>query len=578
MLVEGGYLVTNSHVVWPNTAVKVTFPDGTVVQNTPVVGWDLMADLAVLGPVSVSARPVALSDASAPPVGSEVLTVGYPGSPGDLPQPTLGSGLVSRHREWQQAGLTYIQSSAPIESGQSGGALISANGEVVGLTTYSTGETNQGLALASTDVALRVRSIIAGNDPSGIGKRLFLPTGGDIRHSGTLGTFWDTSGYVIQEPMGTRVSITLDGHNDFNFTVFDSTGLEVLFVDASFSGMEEGSFIIEYAESYFVVVGQSNESEGTFTISATHALTPVPDPDDQTDLRIGQAIQGSLDYPGDIDTYTIHLSSANKIQMETTSFALDTRLSIDFYGASYEEIIFDDDSGGGLFETDAQIIFRASRVREYFIVVDDNWYETGGYTLSIKDADPAAQLTQTTFASLFDLPERATSFGPEELRAAFNNLPPEFGELDLEEEGLSRPPEEFDDFLQHGIGFSVDDPLQIMLAYSGISTEEDRLGIELLSRSPETLLKYMTAQAGFDNRDIIDSGTLDVGSVGENAVGVWFEMGEEVVLVASLVMFVRGEYVGTVVSLVRPDTSPPISPRQAAQLLDAAFIEYLTNQ
>ena len=58
VLIEGGYVVTNYHVVWPYEAVWVVFPDGTELQNVPVVGWDSMADLAVLGPVDVSAQPL----------------------------------------------------------------------------------------------------------------------------------------------------------------------------------------------------------------------------------------------------------------------------------------------------------------------------------------------------------------------------------------------------------------------------------------------------------------------------------------------------------------------------------------
>ena len=57
VLIEGGYVVTNYHVVWPYQAVWVVFPDDQVLQNVPVVGWDSMADLAVLGPVDVPARP-----------------------------------------------------------------------------------------------------------------------------------------------------------------------------------------------------------------------------------------------------------------------------------------------------------------------------------------------------------------------------------------------------------------------------------------------------------------------------------------------------------------------------------------
>ena len=96
LLVERGYLVTNAHIVWPNDSVNVTFPNGTVIQNAPLVAWDLLADLAVLGPINVSAQPLALSDTAASAIGSEILVIVYPGSPGDPPQPTLSRGVVVR--------------------------------------------------------------------------------------------------------------------------------------------------------------------------------------------------------------------------------------------------------------------------------------------------------------------------------------------------------------------------------------------------------------------------------------------------------------------------------------------------
>lgn len=40
-------MVTNAHVVWPFETVRVTFPDGSEHLDVPVIGWDLMADLAI---------------------------------------------------------------------------------------------------------------------------------------------------------------------------------------------------------------------------------------------------------------------------------------------------------------------------------------------------------------------------------------------------------------------------------------------------------------------------------------------------------------------------------------------------
>ena len=402
LLVERGYLVTNAHIVWPNDSVNVTFPNGTVIQNAPLVAWDLLADLAVLGPINVSAQPLALSDTAASAIGSEILVIGYPGSPGDPPQPTLSRGVVARFREWQETGLTYIQSDAAIEGGQSGGALISDAGEIIGMTGYSIGETNHSLSLASSDLAPRIRSLISGSDPSGIGARLLPRTGGGIRHRGALETFWDTNAYVIQEPVGTEVDITLNSENDVDFSVYDSLGTKVLYVDEAYSGLETGSITIEYEDPYFLVISQLTEELASFTLSATHSLIPIPDPDDGGQVRVGQAVRGNIDYPGDVDTYSVRLTANQKVELSATSFLLDTFLAADFYGASDEQIIIDDDSGGGLFGLDSQIVYRAPHTGNFLVVINNIFNDTGAYTLEIANASPSSQLTSTNRADLFE--------------------------------------------------------------------------------------------------------------------------------------------------------------------------------
>ena len=402
MLINGGYLVTNSHIVWPNDSVLATFPDGTVIRNVPLAGWDLLTDLAVLGPVNVSAQPLILTESPAPAIGAEVLTVGYPGSPGDPPQPVLSRGIVSRFLEWSETELTYIQSDANIEGGQSGGVLLSDTGDVIGMTSYSLGEANYGLSIASSDLAPRIRSLIAGNDPSGIGVRLIPSTGGGIRHRGALGTFWDTRGYVIEEPVGTNVDITVNSEDDIAFSVYDSFGEETLYVDDAYSGPETGGASIQYQEPHFLVVSQLTEAPVSFILETSHPLIPVPDPDDGVKLNVGQSVSGNIDYPGDIDTFTVRLTADQKVEFSVSSSLLDTFLLADFQGAVDYEIIVDDNGGGGLFGLDSKIVYRAPHTGDFLVIVSENYYETGAYVLEIANASPSAQLTTTTWADLFD--------------------------------------------------------------------------------------------------------------------------------------------------------------------------------
>ena len=91
-LIDGGYLVTNAHVVWPYTETRVVFPDGSEHEGVPVVNWDLVTDLAVLGPVDTELPPLALADGENLPIGSEVYLIGYPGEVEKRPQPTINPG------------------------------------------------------------------------------------------------------------------------------------------------------------------------------------------------------------------------------------------------------------------------------------------------------------------------------------------------------------------------------------------------------------------------------------------------------------------------------------------------------
>ena len=63
-MIEGGYVLTNNHVVWPYDDVRVVLPDGTELEGVPVFNSDPLADLAVLGPIDVSAHWVG----TAPPM------------------------------------------------------------------------------------------------------------------------------------------------------------------------------------------------------------------------------------------------------------------------------------------------------------------------------------------------------------------------------------------------------------------------------------------------------------------------------------------------------------------------------
>src|SRR6202158_4757355 len=130
-----GDILTNAHVVDSASQVQVAFSDGHTATGQ-VKGVDQSADLAVVQ-VSGSAdqfHPLAGGDSDALKVGDTALAIG---SPFGL-QGTLTAGIISGLNRSSTAptgrALTgMIQTAEPIKPGNSGGALLDANGKLIGI-------------------------------------------------------------------------------------------------------------------------------------------------------------------------------------------------------------------------------------------------------------------------------------------------------------------------------------------------------------------------------------------------------------------------------------------------------------
>ncbi len=139
VIVDGdGHIVTNHHVIADADSVRVQLADGRGAAAT-VVGRDPDTDLALLriGLRKLPTMPLGRSDQLR--VGDVVLAIG---NPIGLSQ-TVTQGIVSATGRGQLGVATFenfIQTDAPINVGNSGGALINAAGELVGINTAVIGK------------------------------------------------------------------------------------------------------------------------------------------------------------------------------------------------------------------------------------------------------------------------------------------------------------------------------------------------------------------------------------------------------------------------------------------------------
>ncbi|MGD8115954.1 outer membrane-stress sensor serine endopeptidase DegS [Vibrio sp. TRT 29B02] len=132
---EKGYIITNYHVVAQADQIIVALQDGRIAA-AQLVGKDRRTDIAVLRVEGENLPVIPLNPDYSPKVGDVVLAIGNPYNLGQTT--TFGiisaTGRSSISADGHQA---FIQTDAAINEGNSGGALVNTQGELVGINTAS---------------------------------------------------------------------------------------------------------------------------------------------------------------------------------------------------------------------------------------------------------------------------------------------------------------------------------------------------------------------------------------------------------------------------------------------------------
>ena len=144
-----GYILTNNHVVDSADDIKVDLTDDRTV-TAKVIGTDKASDLALLKVSAANLHPIAFGNSDGVKVGDVVLAVGNPLGVGQ----TVTMGIISAKGRATGAGdggyEDFLQTDAPINHGNSGGALVNTKGELVGINSQilSNSDGNIGIGFA----------------------------------------------------------------------------------------------------------------------------------------------------------------------------------------------------------------------------------------------------------------------------------------------------------------------------------------------------------------------------------------------------------------------------------------------
>ncbi len=149
---KDGYILTNNHVVEDADEIEVQFADGKTSYEAVVVGTDPNSDVAVIKIEAKDLPAIAIGDSDHLEVGDAVMAIGNPMNVGQ----TVTRGIVSAISRGGLGMVNYedfIQTDAPINQGNSGGALIDAEGRLIGINTMivsrSGGNNGIGFAIPS---------------------------------------------------------------------------------------------------------------------------------------------------------------------------------------------------------------------------------------------------------------------------------------------------------------------------------------------------------------------------------------------------------------------------------------------
>ena len=190
VLSTDGYLITNTHVIEGSSRVEAVLQDGAVY-NALLVGQDVPSDLAVLKIDCAGLTPAVFGDSALLEVGDPVAAIGNP--LGEELRGTMTDGIISAiNRDVNVDGYTMslLQTTAALNNGNSGGALINRYGQVVGITNlkmqaYDGTVEGLGFAIPTATVKSVVDELIAR---------------GRVENRPTIGI----TGYTVTEEMAER--------------------------------------------------------------------------------------------------------------------------------------------------------------------------------------------------------------------------------------------------------------------------------------------------------------------------------------------------------------------------------------
>ena len=417
IILSNGYVLTNAHVVSLHSTVRI-WSDNENHASVPVYARDWVRDLALVGPFQTDLPSLSLVSKKKNP-GDQVFLIGFPGESESQPIPSITSGIVSRTRSNRCSGLEFLQTDALIAGGQSGGALVDSEGDLIGISGLGGfTEANFALVLSAADALEGLRELEAGTLPLigipdglstdqkaviDISKQTVMTSTQSVQFLLTIedpktafeatvtpvgnADLWLEISTLYGEPPQTDDGLDSYDYLEESENYSESNELNYFVVDDYYEGPETVKTQLDPG-TYFVNVGVGSDvnpfatnpaitSGSEVHVVSSLPLIPVLDTQGFTEINLGASTTGIFSST-DVDYFKVNLTTGLDARIRVDSIS-DPMMSV-----YYDDVLVasNDDTASGLYGISSEVNFTPNETGDYVIAVTSWSPEIDGYTLT----------------------------------------------------------------------------------------------------------------------------------------------------------------------------------------------------
>ena len=393
LVISDGYVLVDERSLRGSRVASVMLSNGDILEDVAIVGRDQFTGLAYLGPLDsnlVRRLPGALlGDGEGISPGSSVFTVGYGADNQTGSLPSIYSGVLSGVDEWEPGQRTFLRTDARPDSPFStvGMILIDSAGTVIGFAPAAL--VGLGWYVSTGDLArsLPPEEITATRAPD--------PESAATEHVVTVPFGHGSAQLVLgDEATGQSASLSISTETPAVFQLIDASGV-VLQESRVIAGATIISLAPETVGPYTLLImpqpdavppsddemSEAMPGDPTYRITSSAPLMAMSESDEFASIEINTPFVGTIDIPGDADTFNLAVRGGAVYEILAQSLLIDAVLLIE--GGGLDAV--DDDTGGGPFGRDSALTLTPDEDGIISLTIKDYAGDaTGAYILTIR--------------------------------------------------------------------------------------------------------------------------------------------------------------------------------------------------